>query len=201
MSIAHHPAPESLMSCSAGSMPEAFAAVMASHIAMCSSCRRELALLQDVGTALFEIVTPMPVARGGPVLAMRGLESEGDEEDRCPAVGDIPAPLAPVLGGSLDKVTWSRVGPGIGQHQIALSNNERRSLRLIKVAPGLSLPAHDHDGSELTLVLRRSFRDESGQYCAGDVADVCKGVEHSPMADPDQGCICLVATSGKLIGF
>ena len=40
MAITHHPAPESLMSCSAGSMPEAFAAVMASHIAMCPTAAK-----------------------------------------------------------------------------------------------------------------------------------------------------------------
>jgi putative transcriptional regulator len=198
MKIIHHPAPESLMSCSAGSMPEAFAAVMASHIAMCPSCRRELTLLQEVGVALFDIIAPIPVARDAPVLAMRGLESECDVADRRPAEGDIPVPLVSALGPSLDMVAWARVSPGVWQHQIALSNDERGTLKLIKVAPGRSLPAHDHDGSELTLVLRGSFRDESGQYCVGDVADVSTGMEHAPVGDPEEGCICLVATHGKL---
>ena len=62
MSITHHPAPESLMSCSAGSMPEAFAAVMASHIAMCPSCRKELAVMERIGTVLFEAIAPTAVA-------------------------------------------------------------------------------------------------------------------------------------------
>ena len=56
MTITHHPAPESLMSCSAGSMPEAFAAVMASHIAMCPDCRKELSVMEQIGTVLFEAI-------------------------------------------------------------------------------------------------------------------------------------------------
>ena len=46
MKIAHHPGLESLMSCSAGSMPEAFAAVMASHISIGPKCRKELAIME-----------------------------------------------------------------------------------------------------------------------------------------------------------
>jgi putative transcriptional regulator len=30
------------------------------------------------------------------------------------------------------------------------------------------------------------------------VADVSEEIEHAPIADADQGCICLVATEGKL---
>jgi len=198
MKITHHPAPESLMSCSAGSMPEAFAAVMASHIAVCPTCRKELAVMEQIGVALFAQVESTQVASMAPVIAMRGLESERGAEEQSRSDGDVPMPLVKALGTSLDQVPWKRVGPGVSQHQIMLSHEGRGSLRLIKVAPGRLLPAHGHSGSELTLVLRGSFRDESGRYDVGDVADVGEDIEHAPIADADQGCICLVATDGKM---
>lgn len=199
MKITHHPSPESLMSCSAGSMPEAFAAVMASHIAMCPHCRHELALLHDVGAALFEGLAPTPVTQKAPLLALRGLEADVCEQVAAEkAGGDVPAPLVATVGHSLDMLTWRRIGPGIWQHRISLLHEEKGTLRLLKVAAGASLPEHGHSGSEMTIVLRGSFREGGERYGVGDVADVSASVEHAPVADPDEGCICLIATSGKL---
>jgi putative transcriptional regulator len=199
MVIRHHPALENLMTCSAGSMPEAVAAVMASHIEMCPSCRSELAIMQQIGTALFEAIVPAPVARAAPVVAMRSLESESGDELQTRSDGQVPTPLVKCLGKTLDSVRWKRVGPGVWQHQIALSHAGRGSLRLIKVAPGRSLPERGHSGSELTLVLRGSFHDAYGRYIVGDVADVDETIDHAPIADAAEGCICLVATEGKML--
>lgn len=196
MTITHHPAPESLMSCSAGSMPEAFAAVMASHIAMCPGCRKELSVMEQIGTVLFEAIAPTAVACEAEVTSMHDLREHDERQPRSD--GDVPAPLVRTLGTSLDRVPWTRAGRGIWQHRIALSHEGSSTLRLIKVAAGLSLPEHGHSGSELTLVLRGAFRDTRGQYTTGDVADVDEDIEHGPIADADQGCICLVATDGKL---
>lgn len=200
MKITHHPDAASLMSCSAGSMPEAFAAVMASHISMCPSCRRDLATMEHIGTALFEKLVPVSVSRPAPVAAMRALEADVDEQDARLAViaGDVPQPLMAAIGAHLDKVPWKRVGPGVWQHQIALNDPSRGELRLVKVAPGQALPEHGHRGNEMTLILRGSYADVSGTYKLGDVADLDEDVEHQPIADPVEGCICLIAVQGRL---
>lgn len=200
MAITHHPGAESLMSCSAGSMPEAFAAVMASHIAMCPACCKELALMQEIGTALFDAIEPATVARPAPVLAMRGEEAElgSSPAATAAAAGDVPAPLASTIGHDLDCLQWRRVARGVWQHQIPLSHPSRGALRLIKVAPGLNLPEHGHEGSEMTLVLRGSFSDNGARYNVGDVADLGQDVEHAPISDPQVGCICLIASDGKM---
>jgi len=198
MAIAHHPAPESLMSCSAGSMPEAFAAVMACHIAMCPACRRELAMLQQVGLTLVETIAPVAVDNAAPIMAARSLEAELEEPRIETENGNVPAPLRGAVGRSLDRVAWSPVAPGVSQHRIALSHDGDTSLRLVKVAPGHVLPEHGHGGQELTLVLRGAFADGGKHYAVGDVADICEAVEHAPSADEKEGCICLVATIGRL---
>lgn len=200
MAINYHPGAESLMSCSAGSMPEAFAAVMASHIAMCPACCKELALMQEIGAALFEKIEPAAVARPAPVLAMRGEEAEHGASPAAAATnaGDVPAPLTSAIGHDLDCVPWRRVTSCIWQYQIPLSQHARGTLRLIKVAPGLNLPEHGHEGSELTLVLRGSFSDNGARFTVGDVADLGQDVEHAPVADPAEGCICLIASEGKM---
>jgi putative transcriptional regulator len=202
MKITHHPEPESLMSCSAGSMPEAFAAVMSTHIAQCSKCRNDLAFLENVGTAMFESLHPTQVTREAPVSAMRAAEADRGEISIDNAHGEVPAPLASVIGADLDAIEWKRVAPGVWQHVIALSGQShgeaRGDLRLMKVAPGQIIPEHAHTGSELTLILRGAYRDATGHYRVGDVADMCGASGHSPVADPVEGCICLVATDGRM---
>ena len=54
MTITHHPDISTLMCCAAGSQPEAFAAVVASHLALCPECRAEVRHMQEIGVALFD---------------------------------------------------------------------------------------------------------------------------------------------------
>jgi putative transcriptional regulator len=200
MTISHHPGLETLLSCSAGSQPEAFAAVMASHISICPECRRELALMEKIGAALFDQMSPARVKRDAPVMELRRMEAgvQSSNAQRKPPGGDVPEPLRPILGRYLDDVKWRKLAPGVWDHQIPLSKGAKGDLRLIKVAPGHKLPEHGHEGSELSLLLRGSYADKLGQYSTGDVADLSTDVEHQPVADANEGCICLVATDKQL---
>lgn len=202
MKITRHPASENLMSCSAGSQPEAFAAVMSSHLAMCPECREHLALMELVGTALFERIEAAPLTREAPVMALHAREADVDTDEPSDpyhtTAGGVPAPLVAAIGSRLDAVRWKRVAPGVWQHHIKLSRKDRGELRLIKVAPGMALPEHSHTGNELTLVLDGSYTDSSGTYRVGDVADMDGDACHAPTADASSGCICLIATQGRL---
>ncbi len=201
MTICHHPGPESLMSCSAGSMPEAFAAVMAAHIDVCPQCREELALMENIGVALFKDMSPSPMTREAPVMAVRRAEADGEAavaRSKKSSAGDIPLPLRSIAGDYLDDLAWKRLAPGLLHYQIPLSKSAIGDLRLIKVAPGMALPEHGHGGSELTLVLRGAYSDKTGRYGAGDLADLDDSIEHQPIADAVEGCICLIASDHKI---
>lgn len=200
MAITHHPRPESLMSCSAGSMPEAFAAVMASHIAMCRVCQKDLALMEKIGVALFDQIAPAKLDAAAPVMTLRRREADGDAAQSLhPSTeGDMPEPLVPLLGRYLDKVKWKTLAPGVSYVSIPLSHTGRGDLRLMKIAPGHAVPEHGHGGSELTLLLRGAYEDKMGRYSAGDVADMGDDDEHQPTADANEGCVCLVASDRKL---
>lgn len=199
MTITHHPGFESLMSCSAGSMPEAFAAVMASHMSMCPRCRKDLSIMELIGVSLFDQLSPTGVNAAAPVMALRAGEADAGVATRNPAAsGDVPEPLTGVIGRYLDDVQWTRLVPGVQVHDIALSEGARGSLKLIKIAPGMVLPQHSHKGSELTLVLRGACQDATGHYKAGDVADLSEETSHQPVADATEGCVCLIATEHKL---
>ena len=203
MTIAHHPDVSSLLVCAAGSQPEARAAVIAAHLSMCPACRAEVARMHQIGVALFDRLEPALLSGTAPVIALRAAEADTDGREptrgRCVAAdGDMPGPLVPLLGPRLDAVSWRWMAPGVHAVKVPLSAGSAGELRLVKIAPGTVMPEHGHTGQELTLVLRGSYTDARGTFAAGDVADLDADCDHQPAACPEKGCICLMATDGKL---
>lgn len=202
--ITHHPDISTLMCCAAGSQPEAFAAVVASHLALCPACRQEVRHMQEIGVALFDKLEPVPVSCQPPVVAMRAAEADvAAAPDDREAIADIcktgvPMPLAKHVGCCLHDVPWQTVAPGIATYTIPLSRGCYGSLKLVMVQPGMALPLHGHTGAELTLVLTGSYTDEIGTFRAGDVADLDEEVTHRPVACPQNGCVCLTASACEM---
>jgi putative transcriptional regulator len=198
MTITHHPAPENLLTCSAGAMPEAYAAVMASHLDICPECRREVSVLESIGGVLLADLPPAALSHLGKGASRVAITSGAAVHDRKQT--DVPRPIQRFVGATLDSVKWRRIVPGIWQHVIPLSTSAKSnaSLRLLKVAPGVALPDHGHSGSEMTLILQGAFRDNGKPYNLGDFIELDETAEHAPIADMSSGCICLVASEGRM---
>ena len=144
-------------------------------------------MLERIGGALVSALPPATLGRPQPAMP------EGGSLPPAPvsvAPGEIPAPLARLIGRELDEVRWRWIGPGLWHRPLQTSGG---SLQLIKAAPGSSVPEHTHGGSEITLVLRGALVDSTGRYGLGDVADVDEDIEHTPTADAEAGCICMIA--------
>jgi anti-sigma factor ChrR (cupin superfamily) len=61
---------------------------------------------------------------------------------------------------------------------------------MIKMEPGASYPRHRHHGPEELLILRGGFRDEHGEYRAGEFRRFEDGTTHHPIA-LDEGSACI----------
>ena len=120
MKITHHPAPESLMSCSAGSQPEAFAAVMSAHMTVCPACQKELAFMESIGVAMFDKIAATPVERDAPVMALRAGEADdGETFHASPLLGGVPCSFGRGhRPRSRCRSIGSASGPGVWQHTI-----------------------------------------------------------------------------------
>ena len=53
-------------------------------------------------------------------------------------------------------------------------------------------------GAEFTCVLSGGFSDETGSYGPGDFAEADPTLTHTPRADPDGECVCLIASEGPM---
>ena len=187
MTITHHLDDATLMSFAAGSLPNTLAALAAAHVSMCPRCQRELRMLERIGGALMAGLTPAVLDRSQPAMPERTFLPTA----ALTAASEIPAPLVALVGGGLDQVRWRWIGPGLWHRPLRIRG--KGSLQLIKAAPGASVPEHTHGGSEITLVLRGALIDSTGRYAPGDVADVDEDVAHTPVADAQAGCICVIA--------
>ncbi len=183
----------------AGSLSNCLSVVAASHIAMCDHCRARVRRAEAVGAALLETGERQQLQPG----ALSSVFERIDGSDWVQPKSDrkafrdpdpsLPLPVSRLLGQKLDDVPWKTAAPGVGIHVIE-KNPDGSSLYMLKVRPGHKLPDHGHAGQEMTLILRGAYRDQIGRFARGDVADLDEDIEHQPVIEEGEDCICLIAT-------
>jgi putative transcriptional regulator len=191
----HHLDYSTLMAYAAGTLDEAFAVVAAAHIAACPVCRKAVREAEAVGGALLEQMPDGQVSDSCRERTLAALEGIAPARRAAPQPSAIPAPLARLIGASdFSAITWKTKAPGVAMFDIKLPAGSKGQLKLLRIGAGRAMPEHGHGGEEITLVLKGAYRDHIGRFAAGDVADLDEDIEHKPVVESDQDCICLVAT-------
>jgi putative transcriptional regulator len=197
--IKHHLSDALLMAYSAGTLPEAFSLTVAAHISMCDECRARLGAFDTVGGALMESCDTVELSAGSLEATMQRIKS-GDTGTDAPRParrsGVLPGPVQEYVGGDLDAVKWKNVGMGV--KQAILPTARDATARLLYIPAGAAVPDHGHAGTELTLVLKGAFRDEMDHFGPGDIEIANEDLDHTPVADIGEDCICLAATDAPL---
>ena len=198
MTIRHHLSDQLLMSYAAGELPEAFNLVVATHVSLCDECRAHLASFEAVGGAMIETGDSAAMSDDSLAACMDRIDGLSQANARRPLrrAGVFPAPLADYVGGGPDKVKWRNVGMGV--KQAIIRTGKDASARLLYIPGGQAVPDHGHRGLELTLVLQGAFRDDSDRFGPGDIEIADEAMQHTPVAEEGQVCICLAATDAPL---
>jgi len=202
--IGHHPEEATVIAYAAGTLDEPLAVAVASHLAWCGACRRVVRVGEAIGGALLDSMEETPLRDDALARAMGRLDAAVAAGVRTEPGGvdsdglGLPYPLASRLGVPLDHLRWRRRGRGIAVHALPLSANAPGRLLLVRGVAGTRMPAHGHEGAEITVVLRGAYRDAFGRFAMGDVAELGEDAEHAPVVEPGEDCICLVATEGRL---
>ena len=208
MNIRHHIGDDTLMAYVNGTLAESLSVVVATHLAICPKCRKSAELMEEMaGLFLMETetagLTPAEEAMTGAILNRDQREDRvPDESHRARDYSDsgVPMPLAERMPAALDDIPWRTLIPGISHYPLPRTGSEKTkgTLRLLKIAPGKTMPEHSHSGQELTLILRGSYIDDLGRFQTGDIADLDSDIQHQPVADTSEDCICLIATDAPL---
>lgn len=182
----------------AGNLPEPISLAVATHLALSASHRREFRTFEAAGGAMLEKLEPVSMREGCLSRLLDALDDD-DVEDLCAYSGRdprLPAPLAAYVPGRLEELRWRSYGTA-SEAELPLRSPGFRTA-LIRVKAGRSVPQHTHDGHELTVVLDGGFTDASGHYVRGDLVLADHAVDHRPVADDDQDCLCLAVTDAPL---
>lgn len=210
MSITKHPTEETLVAYAAGTLDIGRGIVVAAHVEMCAHCRHWNARLLAVGGALLAEAELAPMADDAihHVLARLDTEPQPSAPSR---LASSPAPssasphalqpldlLLPKVARAYEQGTWKWMGPGIHFRPLHVPSSDGARVFLLKAAPGTRMPHHTHTGTELTLVLAGAFAHAGGRFGRGDIDDADDTIDHTPVVEAGETCICLVAMEGKL---
>lgn len=197
--IRHHLNDAILMAYAAGSLPEAFNLMVASHLSLCDECRARAETFDALGGAVLDagetetlgdesLAATMALIDGGAVEPIRAPKRSRD--------GVLPGPLQDYVGGDLDAVRWKSVGMGV--KQAILPTSREASARLLYIPAGTAMPDHGHRGTEMTMVLKGAFQDADDYFARGDVEIADSDLHHTPVADIHEDCICLAVADAPL---
>jgi putative transcriptional regulator len=194
----HHPDEALLIEYANGSLDEAKALLVATHMALCPSCRGAVAAGEAASAALAFEDEAVEV---GPIPDVSGLPVELRAAAAVPAA-PVPEPLRGYLGAPIGALGWVPVLSGMRSYPLPEFAG-RSSVRLLAIEPGRRMPQHTHEGLELTLVLQGSFSDSTGRYVRGDVATADASINHQPHAGAGEICLCLAVEDAplRLTGF
>lgn len=215
MSIQHHISEELLLDYATGQLSEGWRIAVATHLALCPSCRRRLAVMEMTGGAL--IAEPVDEeatqeaasdeSASWESLRKRLAADRAQTPDagrpvkaKAPARAGqtvLPEPLRSYVGGDVDTVKWRPLGRGAYHLPIETDDGTAR-VRLLRIPAGKPVPEHGHRGRELTLVLSGSFHDGDDLFARGDFEEADETLQHQPIATEGEDCICLAVTDAPL---
>jgi putative transcriptional regulator len=198
--INHHLTEDVLLAYSAGTLPEAFNLMVAAHLSLCDECRARAEGFDVLGGALLDDDAAEDVSLGSDALSQTLALIAGGAPEQAPRKfvkdGILPQPIQDYVGGDLDAINWRPVGMGV--KQAILSTSNEASARLLYIPAGAAMPDHGHRGIEMTMVLKGAFLDDGERFARGDVEMADCDLEHTPVADIGEDCICLAVSDAPL---
>lgn len=198
-SIKHHLNDAVLMAYAAGTLPEAFNLMVASHISLCDICRANAESFDAIGGEILDNNCDAAVSEESFADTLALIDGGAVEAVSPPAyIADsvLPGPIQSYIGGDLSAVHWKPVGMGV--KQAILPTSKDASARLLMIPAGTAMPDHGHHGKEMTMVLKGAFQDDDEYFARGDVEIADSDLHHTPVADIHEDCVCLAVTDAPL---
>ena len=169
-------------------------ALVASHLLLNPQNRRFVAALEDLAAGEAARVEPRPLSDRDARLS--AIFSSASPVSTLPPSSVLPAPLLRLVGSEINDLKWRKKLPGVREFKI--SESDRGEASLLWISGGRRVPSHTHEGSEVTLVLQGAFCDVTGRYGRGDIAIAEADLDHRPVTDEGQDCICFAVTDAPL---
>jgi len=197
VNTAHTIQDEWLLSYAAGALSPGRSLLVASHAAYHDDIQEKVADAEAIGGALLDSMIATGVDQRVLERLLGQLDTAPREIAKPRAAEIFPEPLVEFCGGGVDSLKWRFMGPGMSHVRLWNGPNDER-LWLLRARGGVEVPEHGHNGEEWTLILKGAFQTSAGRYRIGDMDIADESVEHQPIIEPDEECICLALTHGPI---
>jgi len=200
MSIEHHPTDLLLTTFAAGTLDQGQHVAIATHLVSCPQCRSFMRSMEYVGGSVLTSLPPAAMSSDALAKAEARLN-----EQALPVVAELSTPVPESEIPGLPKFVrryrfgnWKWIAPSVHLRPIMLPYASDTRVFLLKSGPGTKMLEHTHSGVEMTCVLSGAFSQDGHHYGPGDFDLGDETVDHQPVVEHGQDCICLVAMQGKL---
>jgi putative transcriptional regulator len=182
-----------LASYATGQLSPALHALIGAHLGLCRKNRAYVSALEAIAAG--ELLSAVPTPLKGREERLSAIFQSQPTLCGPTAETAIPRTLCHYIGQPFEAIRWRSVLPGIRECVIDKKHDEAAALIWVKA--GRRIPAHTHEGTEVTLVLQGGFSDRTGHYVRGDIAIADASIDHWPIADPGADCLCFAVTDGR----
>lgn len=189
MSPRHHPTADILAAYAAGANEPGFGMVVGAHVEICAACRAQVRAFEAASGAALSALAEVEMHAGALERVMARLEASPGA-----SVANDTRPLLERL--PLKRKRW--VAPGVWVAAVDTPHAPENRVYVLSVAKGMVSARHEHSGAEYCTVLKGAYRDEFGMFAAGDFAAADEALNHQPIVEGDEACVCLFATEGRL---
>jgi len=200
MSIEHHPTDLLLTTFAAGTLDQGQHVAIATHLVSCPQCRSFMRSKEYVGGSVLRSLPPAAMSSDALAKAQARLNEPvvSTVEDLSPTVPETEVPRLPKFVRRYRFGNWKWIAPSVHLRPIMLPYASDTRVFLLKSGPGTKMLEHTHSGVEMTCVLSGAFSQDGHYYGPGDFDLGDETVDHQPVVEHGQDCICLVAMQGKL---
>lgn len=183
----------------AGMLPEPARVLVEAHLEMKSVNHSKVSVFEAAAGTVVESMEPNALASRDETLkrifAAPLLESSG-RPNAARDVGGLPRAIRAFVGMDLSEIPWRRKLPGFKEYDMGKIDGWEVSF--LHIRAGRTMPAHTHEGYELTLILDGNFTDSRGRFAKGDIAVADDSVDHRPVAGPERPCIAFAVCDAPL---
>jgi putative transcriptional regulator len=181
----------------AGALPEPARVLVAAHLSIKPEKNHIVSAMEDLaGDALGELVPDQIDGRDARLAAVFAAPKLVETPLKRNETGVLPQELHDFIGFDLENIPWRTKMPGYREY--SLGEIDGCEAKMLWIKAGRKMPAHTHEGSEITLVIDGAFSDSAGRYGRGDISLADDDVNHSPVAEEGRPCICFAVTDAPL---
>jgi len=183
----------------AGILPEPARVLVEAHLEMQSVNRPKVTEYEAAVGNILEKIEPVALnSRDAALKAVFAADPMAAPVKVLPRPANalFPKAIRDFAGLEAEEIPWKWKLPGFKEHSLGKIDGCDVSFFWLK--PGRVIPAHTHEGYELSLVLDGAFNDARGRFVKGDISVADESIDHRPMAEAERPCIGFAVSDAPL---